>query len=378
VAQIYLPTPLRRLTQGQARVSAAGRTVDEALAELERRYPGLKEQLREPTGEVRQFINIFVNGTEIRSLQGGATPLADADEVSIIPAMAGGARSVEESWPPLATARPALGGPVLRMVELSRLQPHEEADPVRVERLAAALERDGVLRNPPIVAAPEGAAAAIVLDGANRVAALGTLGAAHVAVQVVRYADPEVLLSTWVHAVRLRRPPGLIARAEARRLPIERSTGARKAGRQVRRGGGLAAVIEAGEAAVLAPGVPPAEQIPVLRDLVALYGPDSDVHRLDGDDIDLEGAAAGVALVVFAGFRKRDLMDLVARGVRLPAGITRHLIPGRALRCNVPLAWLRSADGTAAKQARLDEAIDARWRAHGIRYYAESTYLFDE
>lgn len=90
--QVYLPTPLRRLAQGRAIVETSGRTVDEALAALEQRFPGLREQLREPGGEVRSFINVFVNGTEIRSLQGPATPLADGDEVSIIPAMAGGRR----------------------------------------------------------------------------------------------------------------------------------------------------------------------------------------------------------------------------------------------------------------------------------------------
>jgi sulfur-carrier protein len=88
--QVYVPTPLRRLTNGRARVGTEGRTVDEALAELEQQYPGLREQLRDPTGEVRQFINVFVNGAEIRSLQGRATPLRDGDEISIIPAMAGG------------------------------------------------------------------------------------------------------------------------------------------------------------------------------------------------------------------------------------------------------------------------------------------------
>ena len=92
MAQVYLPTPLRRVTRGQARVSAEGRTVEEALSMLEQRYPGLREQLREPTGEVRRFINVFVNGAEIRTLQGPATPLREDDEVSIIPAMAGGRR----------------------------------------------------------------------------------------------------------------------------------------------------------------------------------------------------------------------------------------------------------------------------------------------
>ncbi len=91
MAQVYLPTPLRRLTHGQARVAAPGHTVEEALAALERQYPGLREQLREPSGQMRSFINVFVNGTEIRALQGPATPLDDGDEISIVPAMAGGA-----------------------------------------------------------------------------------------------------------------------------------------------------------------------------------------------------------------------------------------------------------------------------------------------
>jgi molybdopterin synthase sulfur carrier subunit len=91
MAQVYLPTPLRRLTHGQAKVTAPGRTVEEALRALEQQYPGLREQLREPTGEVRSFINVFVNGAEIRTLQGPATPLSEGDEISIIPAMAGGA-----------------------------------------------------------------------------------------------------------------------------------------------------------------------------------------------------------------------------------------------------------------------------------------------
>jgi len=92
MANIYLPSPLRRLTEGHARIPAEGRTVEEALAAAERRYPGLREQLRDTAGEVRSFINVFVNGTEIRSLQGGATPLGEGDEVTIVPAMAGGAR----------------------------------------------------------------------------------------------------------------------------------------------------------------------------------------------------------------------------------------------------------------------------------------------
>lgn len=90
MATVYIPTPLRRVTGGQGKVAAAGRTVGEVLDNLERQFPGIREELREEGGQVRSFINVFVNGTEMRTLQGLLTPLGPSDEVSIIPAMAGG------------------------------------------------------------------------------------------------------------------------------------------------------------------------------------------------------------------------------------------------------------------------------------------------
>jgi cystathionine beta-synthase len=91
MATVYVPTPLRRLTAGQGKVSVAGTTVAEVLDALERAFPGMAQELRDADGGVRGFINIFVNGTEIRQLHGEATRVGEADEVSIIPAMAGGA-----------------------------------------------------------------------------------------------------------------------------------------------------------------------------------------------------------------------------------------------------------------------------------------------
>ncbi|MDR5683816.1 MAG: ubiquitin-like small modifier protein 1 [Armatimonadota bacterium] len=92
MATVYLPTPLRRLTQGQARVEVPAGTVDDVVAALDRQFPGLRAQLCDETGEIKSFINVFVNGNEIRTLQGRETQVAEGDEVSIIPAMAGGAR----------------------------------------------------------------------------------------------------------------------------------------------------------------------------------------------------------------------------------------------------------------------------------------------
>jgi MoaD family protein len=89
--QVLIPTPLRRFTDGQARVRADGATVGDVLTALDQRYPGLKERICESDGQIRRFVNVFVNGENARELDGAETALNAGDEVGIIPAMAGGA-----------------------------------------------------------------------------------------------------------------------------------------------------------------------------------------------------------------------------------------------------------------------------------------------
>ena len=88
--QVLIPTPLRRYTEGQAKVAAEGTTIAELLANLGERYPGLRERIVEPDGSIRRFVNVFVNGDNVRDGAGEATALSPGDEIGIIPAMAGG------------------------------------------------------------------------------------------------------------------------------------------------------------------------------------------------------------------------------------------------------------------------------------------------
>jgi len=87
---VRIPTPLQRLTNGQGEVRAEGGTINDLLADLERSYPGIKERLCDESGKLRRFVNVFVNEEDIRFLQGDQTPIKEGDEVSIIPAIAGG------------------------------------------------------------------------------------------------------------------------------------------------------------------------------------------------------------------------------------------------------------------------------------------------
>lgn len=87
---VRVPTPLQKLTQNQSEVKVSGKNVRELIEDLEKRFPGIKERICDETGKIRRFINIYVNEEDVRFLQQEETPLKDGDEVSIIPAIAGG------------------------------------------------------------------------------------------------------------------------------------------------------------------------------------------------------------------------------------------------------------------------------------------------
>ena len=89
-ATIRIPTPLRKLTNELESVEVESTTVGAAIDELEGKFAGIKERLIGEDGEIRRFVNVYVNEEDIRFLENQATPLKDGDDVSIIPAIAGG------------------------------------------------------------------------------------------------------------------------------------------------------------------------------------------------------------------------------------------------------------------------------------------------
>lgn len=90
--KVRVPQPLQKSTKGLDLVDASGLTVAEIIDDLENKYPGIKDRLCDGSGKIRRFINIYVNEEDIRFLQGDATILKEGDEVSIIPAIAGGSK----------------------------------------------------------------------------------------------------------------------------------------------------------------------------------------------------------------------------------------------------------------------------------------------
>lgn len=254
--------------------------------------------------------------------------------------------------------------PDLRVVPLERIRPHEEIDPLRVERLAARIGREGTQLNP--VACTEGPGGDMVLlDGATRTAALGSLGLRFGVVQVV---DPAtVILETWHHVVRdattdevveaILARDGLEAGLDGAAPRIWQPTGERLA--------------------VSAEGLSDNE---TLTALVAGYIGHWKVSRvIDADPGSADASFPGWALLV--EFPPLTIDDVIAAALSqdlLPAGITRFIVPDRALRLNYDLEELRGPGSEDERQAVLDRIIDDRAREGRIRRYEEPVFILDD
>jgi molybdopterin synthase sulfur carrier subunit len=90
MATVMIPTPLRRLTGNQSKITLEGDNIGTLIQAADAKFPGIAERILDESGNVKRFINIFLNDDEIRTLQGLETPVKESDRVSIVPAMAGG------------------------------------------------------------------------------------------------------------------------------------------------------------------------------------------------------------------------------------------------------------------------------------------------
>ena len=89
-ATVRIPTPLRKVTNGEDKASVDAGTMVEVVEALEEQFPGLKARICDDDGELRSFVNVYVNGEDIRFLDGMGSAISSGDEISIVPAVAGG------------------------------------------------------------------------------------------------------------------------------------------------------------------------------------------------------------------------------------------------------------------------------------------------
>jgi hypothetical protein len=291
-----------------------------------------------------------------------------------------------ESLPPQVIDSPfplgynsAASGLTLRVVPLADVLLHEQVEFDRVDKLTARLETDRLLKNPPIVAPCD--QRYILLDGATRVTALARLGCRDAVVQIVDYKTPGLVLETWNHLITglsvsnflqsLRQLAGLqlnVATIEQANesLALRESIGA--------------VVLADGHALSLFGAESIVAQAQLLNQIVALYEGSGELHRVAHSKVNQLFAehARFSALIVFPRYRPDEIQHLALNGCRLPTGITRHIIPGRAMRINLPLEFLQAAQTLAEKNQWLAEWLAEKTRERRVRYYPEPVFLFDE
>ncbi|MSP13961.1 MAG: hypothetical protein EXR62_13520 [Chloroflexi bacterium] len=271
--------------------------------------------------------------------------------------------------------------PRLKIVPTESLILHEECELSRVDRLKVRLQTEGVLKNPPIVAPIPETSQYVVMDGANRVSAMKELGIRHTLVHEVHYSDPGVSLTTWNHLVAdidkrdlfqaIRGIPGIT-------LHITDLDAARQAWLKRE----LLAYIVCRDFDVHAVegGGTLEEDAVLLVQMSQVYRGIGTIYRVNTDEMRqlLPYYDNPAAVIIYPRYQPSDILRLALQNGKVPTGITRHVIPRRALRVNVDLRILAAEDALEQKQAWLDNWLKEKLRNKEVRFYQESTYLFDE
>jgi hypothetical protein len=254
--------------------------------------------------------------------------------------------------------------PQLRVVPLERIRPHEEVDPLRVDRLATRIEAEGSQLNP-VVCAEDPGGNLILLDGATRTAALKQLDLSYGIVQVV---EPEsVILETWHHVVRQASPGEVMSQIESHdELVLVDDEGPPRV-----------CTPDGGIRTVHGKGI---SHFGALSSLVESYVGRWKLNRVI--DPDLENVAwrypDWAAVVEFPALTIEDVMKAAIDEDPVPAGMTRFVVPDRALRINAELSLLRRPGSELEKQELLDRLLEERARAGRIRRYDEAVVILDD
>jgi hypothetical protein len=263
--------------------------------------------------------------------------------------------------------------PDLRIVPTATLHPHEDHDSQRSEPLIERLASETVVINPPIVA-PMGDDQYLVLDGANRFHALSHLGYPHILVQVAPYESGYVELKTWRHLVCNWEHHTLVEHIK-QLGDIQIVDGQHNSA--------IAHIMSQDDRvlALMSPVENTHERNAALRQVVSIYQQNATLQRtaLAEPSEMWELFPTAVAIVEFPHYQPSDIIAAAKYHAFLPPGISRHIIQGRALKVNYPLTALRDESTSLAdKNEQLKVWVQEKLARRQVRYYAESSYLFDE
>ncbi len=276
--------------------------------------------------------------------------------------------------------------PTLRLVPVNRVLFHEHPERRRTLRLVERLKKEAVLRNTPIVAEMNGGDY-LLLDGANRVSAFAELGFSHIPVQVVDYGDERIQLKGWHHLLINGRSLNLRVLFQALKGVRMEAVRPERITRLIELHDVFAVWVD-GESACWglfpeegAAGLEIHQRIAVMDRIVASYEGQSQLERIKLADFSRLPdviRSADHQLCLFPVLGKNEMLQLAREGVMIPTGLTRHLIPGRALGINIDLAFLAAENSEQEKQRHFQAYVDRLEMEGRIRFYEESVFVMNE
>jgi hypothetical protein len=269
--------------------------------------------------------------------------------------------------------------PDLRILQTQSLVPHEDFDPRRVEQLSQRIWQDGLLKHPPIITSIPDSEQYVILDGSNRCLALAHLSIPHIVAQHISYGDPGVELDTWYHNV-CQMPLADFESALA-------ATGLKLIDCSLEQARAALSLAQACAYIVCEQGVrmvAKADQnrhpIHLLREIVGAYRGKADIYRASNDvwEKQVPYYPGMIAVVVFPRLTPADILEAERNGEKIPSGLTRHIIPNRAVNANIPLHVLASSWPLERKSQWLQSWLMEKMARNAVRFYSESTFSFDE
>jgi len=270
--------------------------------------------------------------------------------------------------------------PHLRIVPISQIIFHEDPDLERSSKLIEYIRKENRLKNPPVVATHSGTDKYILLDGANRLTALQALSIPDVLVQHIDLFDPGLIFLHWHHAVEKFTKQEFLEKIK--RIPDIKIT-TNPANQLIdNENGDLLCQIQFADQSVYQVHAHRDlfQRITDLQNITQIYKGFEYMDRVSYTNLDHLKAnyPQFCALIVFRKLEKQELVEVTNRGIRIPSGITRIILPKRALRINVPLDILRFDVSVEQKNFWLQKRITEQIRDKSIRFYHEPTFLFDE
>jgi hypothetical protein len=270
--------------------------------------------------------------------------------------------------------------PNLTIVPISEIIFHEDPDDERSTKLIEDIRKENRLKNPPVVATHSGTKKYILLDGANRLTALQSLNIPDVLVQHIDLFDPGLIFLHWHHAVEKFTKDNFLE--VINNIPDIRITKSSAINLRANDKGDLLCQIQFADQSIyeVHAHTDLFQRVKDLRNITNIYKGFQYMDRVSYTNLDhLKGNYSRFcALIVFRKLVKEELIEVTNHGMRIPSGITRIIMPKRALRINVPLDILRFDVSTEQKNYWLQNRINEQIRDKSIRFYHEPTFLFDE